>query len=65
MMGTTLLCLSVEGGRGSTSASPGFQPHFMTKNQLYHTSSSAAIVQALQIILWCIDTVWESVDMEN
>jgi len=33
------------------SASPGFQPHLMMAIQLYQTSSSAVVVQALQIML--------------
>jgi len=39
MVGMTLHCLTAEGGCGSMSASPGFQP---TTNQLYQISSNSA-----------------------
>jgi len=44
--------LSAEGGRGSTSASPGFQSYLSIKIQLYQTSSNTVVVQTLQIMLW-------------
>jgi len=47
------MILFAEGEHGSTLASPGFQPHLMTTIQLYQTSSSAVVAQALQILLWC------------
>jgi len=53
--GVTLPRLSAEGGCGSTSTFPGFQPHLTMTIQLYQTSSSVAVVQVLQIMLWCLN----------
>jgi len=63
MVGVILPHLSAEGGHGSTLASPGFRPHLTKMIQLYQTSSSAVVAQALQIMLWCLNM--GSVDAEN